>query len=455
LGKRDENGFYYWGIESHISRSIGECKESTYDLRLSHNGNYFVERPSAQYYSMLWDFRNARFIRPIREHGADEMPFFSPDSKYLGTKGTPIGRVSKVTTGEVVEQWNLIDTNEMPEWIENEYYCIDQKKKCINSLEQYTPKLYCLAFAPDDVHIAAAGDDNRVRIWNAQNGYLKKTITLGKGTSYDIFKEPNPIMCLSFSPDGKLLAVGRDVGIVSVVETESEIIIAELSEHYGGRDYLRSEKICVEFSPDGKCLATSGSDGKIRCWKVNEWQLMWEWDISSEKSVNDVTFSFDNKLLIVGHKQGPIKIIDVNSGRVVRDLHLAESIPTLPFSNKKYRDSYCVICSRSNVVIYSDLGSKLLIYEFDSEDMRELEIKGRPHILKNLGRSSLSVNEDIYFLGGLNEGKLLCLNLLEKAHSHEIQGHISNVTCTSTSHNGHYLASGGEDGVIIIWGVDT
>lgn len=71
-------------------------------------------------------------------------------------------------------------------------------------------------------------------------------------------------LSLALSPDGRLLAVGDRNGGIAIIDTATRRQIgAPLGGHKGGIEDL-------DFSPDGARLVSSGDDGTIRLWPVND-----------------------------------------------------------------------------------------------------------------------------------------------------------------------------------------
>ena len=105
-----------------------------------------------------------------------------------------------------------------------------------------------VAFHPKGKEIASASG-NQVHTWDPATGKAIKTVL-------NLGKTDKPIKALAYSPDGKLLAVGADDGILRVVEAESgKAVFTSPSRN------ARIEK--VTFSPNGKLVALGDSNMQV------------------------------------------------------------------------------------------------------------------------------------------------------------------------------------------------
>ncbi|MCG8584613.1 MAG: hypothetical protein MI757_07875, partial [Pirellulales bacterium] len=105
----------------------------------------------------------------------------------------------------------------------------------------HRPVVTAIAMSPDGSTLAAAGDDHKVRIWNAATG---KTIHL-LGAHKDWLR------AVAFSPDGTMLATGGDDGLVKFWDVATGKIVGQLPKR-------KQAIFTIAFSPDGSMLASAG-----------------------------------------------------------------------------------------------------------------------------------------------------------------------------------------------------
>lgn len=120
----------------------------------------------------------------------------------------------------------------------------------------------------------------------------------------------SPVTSISFSPDGRVMAVGgyKDVRLVDPV---SGRIVATLTGHAGV-----VEAIC--FSPDGRLLAAAGGlaqrMGEIKIWDVRSLRLVRTLTGHTD-GIYAAAFSPDGKLIASGSYDYQVKLWEVETGR--------------------------------------------------------------------------------------------------------------------------------------------
>lgn len=196
-----------------------------------------------------------------------------------------------------------------------------------------------VAFSADGSKLAIAGE--RLYVLDAETLQVNDLINSLEGVQ-------SGHTCVSFSPDGRELAVGNHCGLVTVWNIEQERVERQVRH----RDYVHS----VEFSPDGRKLASVSlneirvtSNDNLITHKVGEplqgistygYQiampgpksdvLLWNLDkdqplrlIGHTQPVVATAFSGDGKFLASGARQtGTIKIWETSTGELVRNLTL-------------------------------------------------------------------------------------------------------------------------------------
>ena len=136
-------------------------------------------------------------------------------------------------------------------------------------------QLSCVAFSPDGRILAlgaAEGDfpsDGVVRMWDVTTRRELATLRhpgeiLSPTGGWNSTR--NCVSSLAFSPDGKTLATGTEVG-TAVWDIGSGRELIKLP----GYGQSEAKVSSVEFSPDGKSLATAGNSG-CKLWDVSTWQ---------------------------------------------------------------------------------------------------------------------------------------------------------------------------------------
>jgi WD40 repeat protein len=152
-----------------------------------------------------------------------------------------------------------------------------------------------VAFSPDGATLATASSMD-VQLWNAATGQQTG------GT-----KDGGTGCGLAFSPDGKLLAVGRAQGEIQLLDAAIGQVTATLTGH-------TKTVWSVAFSPDGKTLASGSEDGTIRLWSVASGQSTATLT-GHTQNVNSVAFSPDGRTVASGGYDKTVRLWSVANGQ--------------------------------------------------------------------------------------------------------------------------------------------
>ena len=212
-----------------------------------------------------------------------------------------------------------------------------------------------LAFSPDGIQAAMAGDDGEIRLFSSETGQLLDPITgqggaviaatfvgtgrllsmaankslvvwntlapwvlerrLGAIDSPQVFVDR--VTALDFSPDGRLLATGGGVpsrsGELKVWDVETGSIVREITEPHS------DAVLCIQFSPDGRQVASGAADRFTKVFDVETGKFVKSFE-GHGQHVLGVSWRADGRVLATGSADKSIKLWDVRAGEVLRSL---------------------------------------------------------------------------------------------------------------------------------------
>ena len=171
------------------------------------------------------------------------------------------------------------------------------------------------AISPDGQTIAAADADGVITLWNLRVGKLLGTIKDDRHTLY----------CITFSPDGQLLA-GGTIFDIAIWNVRTSKLLGSIKINEPNPEFTRS----VVFSPDGQIVAGGYQDGKIRLWNVRTGQLK-STLTGHSNAVLHIAFSPDGQTLASSaERDETTKLWNISTGQMKNTLASSGAIAFSP-----------------------------------------------------------------------------------------------------------------------------
>ncbi|MFM9066726.1 MAG: protein kinase domain-containing protein [Planctomycetota bacterium] len=162
-----------------------------------------------------------------------------------------------------------------------------------------------LSFSPSGKLLAVGREDGQVRLWNVDSWERGKLLV-----ATDV-----QIRDLAFHPTGEFLAVasaGVDrPGEVTVWNLKNEQILLRLKQDRRGNPGHPHGPSGLCFSGTGNLLAVSSFDGRTRLWSFPSGELKQETLIKPPAWVNDVALTHDDQTLYTTRADGSLRVWNV------------------------------------------------------------------------------------------------------------------------------------------------
>lgn len=186
-------------------------------------------------------------------------------------------------------------------WEDGQIKLIDVASgRTLRSLEGHTLMVRRLCFDPSSTRLASASFDGSAVVWDIESGQRIHTLT-----------HDDKVRCVSFSPDGGILATGGDDTMVRLWSTTTGEELRRMSAHTRAIHAVRS-------STDGTKWLTVSADETGHLWSA------WGYSLAvlegHESAIYDGAFSHDGRRVVTSSMDDTARIWDAETGSALRVL---------------------------------------------------------------------------------------------------------------------------------------
>jgi WD40 repeat protein len=282
-----DNTIRYWDLVRGEELSCIEAHDGgVWCLAVTADGKTLASGGFNDRITRLWNTFTRKEIGRLTLKERPEVLVFSPDGKRLLTGGWAESR-SRDRPHHVLRLWEVAAGKELRHWETHSDRCpadFSPDGKFVASddagslmvWDSFTERLQLqlrvhlstsrgarinqVAFSPDGRALVSAKREgsskksqDAITFWELATGKERMSLKLAPASG----------KILSFSPDGKFLAVGGEDHKVHLLQTSTGEVIRRLEGHHGAIT-------AVAFAPDGKTLASGSTDTTILVWKVDD-----------------------------------------------------------------------------------------------------------------------------------------------------------------------------------------
>jgi WD40 repeat protein len=285
----------------------------------------------------------------------------------------------------------------------------------------HTQTVESVAFSPDGKTLASGSGDRTIKLWDAQTGALKQTLTE---------ESAGKVYSIVFSPDGMTLASGGSDKTLKLWDTQTGSLQHIWTGHV-------ESILSVAFSPTGKTVASGSFDKTIKIWDVQTGALLQTLTSNHPDGVRAVALSSDGRLAS-GDFDDTIKLWDPSAGSFRPEAR------TLPGHNN-------LVTS----VAFSPDGKILASGSFDLTvklwDVQSGSLKRTLTVTRDLVRTVAISADGTTLASAGDDQKIRIWDLNTGALRQTLEGHSHQVNSVAFSPDGKTLVSGSADKTVMLW----
>ena len=196
-------------------------------------------------------------------------------------------------------------------------------------------QILTVAFSPNGRILACGGEDNAVKLWDLSRRSAARGRKPPPETPIGNLPHGNLVDVVAFDPSGNRLATGCHDGTVRIWDVAKGQLVRQIRAHVAGQP---APVYSLVWDHGGSRLISGSFDQTLKLWDVGSGELVREFRAFNGKTfprghlegVLCASVSPDGKSLASGSSDRTIRIWDVASGSVIRELTNPRLRPTGP-----------------------------------------------------------------------------------------------------------------------------
>lgn len=322
---------------------------------------------------------------------------------------------------------------------------LDESAKTIDAALEEAKKqasvltpIKAVAFSEDGKQVVTGDDSHQVRVWDVATGKELDTL-VGHTAAVSSVGYTSKTTVVSGSADKTVL-------IQSIQPVWS--LIAQLGADAKdpmkvGGSPISNRALCLDFSPDGKLLAVGGGDpsrsGEIILWDVATGKVVRKLGDAHSDTVLGLKFSRTGKSLLSGAADKFVKIFDVATGKFVKS-----------FEGHTHHVLDVAWKADESTIVSSGADNVIKVWNIETGEQKRT-ISGYAKQVTSI--SFLGLGDNIVSGGG---DKTVRMHLTTNGKNYRnLGGSTDYVYSVAGSRDEATVIAGGEDGILRVWDAKT